>query len=504
VGYKHALMVGALWWATATVGLAAQPSELKGPDDLPVNVVKILRTTNKAQTHRYVPKVYDIKNNNPYSLLRWVRRTASIEEGGFYFFGNADANGTVNSGKIMMIVPEHMVASVDQLMATIDRKGLTSTSGEKFFYFRPKYRHVSNTGESQFGDLVGALVGRSGDLEFDREANKVLVYAAPSKVADVQQWLPIIDTPPAQAMIETAVYEIYVDNESKLGLDYVAWKNGPGRNLFALGRFSERGKISELDGGPQLVTGVNDVSNKGRNASWFLNVPAAFFDFLVVKGKARVMSSAKINTRNEKSGSLQATDSIVYYRANNPGSSNDGERDAALDPDDRTVTGSTLSRSMSAYGFSYGVYLSVYPVIAENEIDLSVTTRVVNHVGFDSDELPVLTARETDSQIRCRDGQEVVIGGMTREMRVQRADKMPFLGSLPLVGYLFGGESNTVERRQVVVVLTPHVVKDYSAMSGAGTQIDAAMIRAQALDKAELKVPRTDVGFDQWLLDDEE
>jgi hypothetical protein len=54
------------------------------------------------------------------------------------------------------------------------------------------------------------------------------------------------------------------------------------------------------------------------------------------------------------------------------------------------------------------------------------------------------------------------------------------------------------------VVLTPHVVKDYSAMSGAGTQIDAAMIRAQALNKAELKVPRTDVGFDQWLLDDEE
>jgi hypothetical protein len=256
-----------------------------------------------------------------------------------------------------------------------------------------------------------------------------------------------------------------------------------------------------------LVTGVADVSNSGRNVSWFLNVPSAFFDFLVVKGKARVMSSAKVSARNEKAALLHATDSIIYYRANNPSSSNDGERDAALDdPDDRTVTGPnpTLSRSMSAYGFSYGVYLSVYPVIAENEIDLSVTTRVVNHVGFDSDELPVLTARETDSQIRCRDGQEVVIGGMTREMRVQRADKMPFLGSLPLVGYLFGGESNTVERRQVVVVLTPHVVKDYSAMSGAGTQIDAAMIRAQALDKAELKVPRTDVGFDQWLLDDEE
>jgi general secretion pathway protein D len=301
------------------------------------------------------------------------------------------------------------------------------------------------------------------------------------------------------------VYEIYVDNESKLGLDYVAWKNGPGRKLFAYQRFGESNRNSLSGAGPNLIPGVAERHDSGRNVSWFLNVPAAFFDFLVVKGKARVMSSAKVGARNHTTATLNATDSIIYYKANQPDSSNNGERDEAPDPDDRTVTGADLSRSMSAYGFSYGVYLSVYPVIAENEIDLTVTTKVVNHVGFDSnEELPVLTARETNTQVRCRDGQEIVIGGMTREMTIQRADKMPFLGSLPIVGYLFGGESNTVERRQVVVVLTPHVVKDYSAMSGAGTQIDAAMIRAQALNKAELKVPRTDVGFDQWLLDDEE
>jgi type II secretory pathway component GspD/PulD (secretin) len=409
----------------------------------------------------------------------------------------------VTSGKILVLLPEHMIASVDELMKTTDRRKMTSSAGEKIHYWRPKFRHVTNPSEAQFSNLVAALAGSSPKL--DAEANKVLLYVAPSQIEKIKKWLPVIDVAPAQAMIETAVYEIYVDNESKLGLDYVAWKNGPGRNLFALGRFSERGKISELDGGPQLVTGVADVSNSGRNVSWFLNVPSAFFDFLVVKGKARVMSSAKVSARNEKAALLHATDSIIYYRANNPEpNSNDGERTQALQPDNRTVTGATQGRAMSAYGFSHGVYLNIYPVIAENEIDLEINTRVVNHVGFDSDELPVLTARETNTQVRCRDGQEIVIGGMTREMTIQRADKMPFLGSLPIVGYLFGGESNTVERRQVVVVLTPHVVKDYSAMSGAGTQIDAAMIRAQALNKAELKVPRTDVGFDQWLLDDEE
>ena len=527
------LLAAALVFAGMTAGRAAEPPALKGPDDLPVNVVKILRTTNKAQTHRYVPKVYDIRNNNPYALLRWVRRVAQIEEGGYWFFGK-DEGGKVNSGKIMMIIPEHMVAGVDKLMATIDRPGLTSTSGEKFWYFRPKFRHVSNSSETDFKDLVKAIVkwqgedggpSTSGDVEMDTEANKVLIYAAPSKLADLREWLPQIDTPPQQVMIEATVYEIYVDNESKIGLDYVAWKNGPGRNLFAFGAFREVGETEKIRGtGQHLVTGVGGtvgMRSSGDSIAWYLNVPAAFYDFLVVKGKARVMSSAKICARNNTTGELKATDTIVYYGAVDPTGDNFGKRANPLDPDDRTVEGEGTGRELATWdtaevkdshgntildkiGFSHGVYLKVTPVIAESEIDLEIKTKVVNHIGFDSKECPVLTGRMTDTQIRCRNGQEIVLGGMTREVMLQRADKMPFLGSLPIIGWLFGGETNVIERRQVVIVLRPHVVKDYSAMKYAGTKIDAAMIRAQALGKKELKVPRTEVGFDQWLMDDEE
>jgi type II secretory pathway component GspD/PulD (secretin) len=501
----------------AAKGLAAELPELQKADALPVNVVKILRTNNKAHTHRYVPKVYDIQNNNPFALLRWVRRVAQIEEGGYWFFGKKE-DGKVTSGKILMILPEHMVPGVDKLMQTIDRPGLTSTSGEKFFYFRPKYRHISNDAEPEFRDLVKAIVkwdgetggpSTSGDTAFDTEANKVLVYAAPSKGDDLREWLPYIDTPPKQVMIEATVYEIYVDNESKIGLDYVAWKNGPGQNLFATGLFLERGETQVLDGGPELVTGVGSTAgmrNTGSNVAWYLNVPAAFYDYLVVKGKARVMSSAKIDVLNNRTGVLRSTDTVVYYKADQPSASEDGERDAgdALDPDDREVEGDTRARSMTAFGFSYGVYLDVTPIIAENEIDLEVETRVVNHIGFDSDEDPILNAREADTHIRCRDGQEIVLGGLTREMVVQRTDKMPFFGSLPYIGSLFGGESTAIERRQVVVVLVPHVIRDYSAMRYAGTKIDAAMIKAQARRERELKVPRTEAGFDQWLLDPEE
>ena len=60
-----------------------------------------------------------------------------------------------------------------------------------------------------------------------------------------------------------------------------------------------------------------------------------------------------------------------------------------------------------------------------------------------------------------------------------------------------------VKRRQLVVVLTANLVNDFSAMTGAGTQIDAALIRARASRQVPVKNLDTESGFDQWLLDTE-
>ena len=526
-------MLGVLWVASLTAGaasvaLAAEPGKAPAADKLPMHLIKVLRTTNKAQTNRYVPKVYDIDNTNPYALLRWIRRTAQIEEGAFYFFGKPDESGKVNSGKIMVTLPEHMLPGVDKLMATIDRAGLTSTSGETFHYFRPKHRHVDDDG---FIDILKAVRGGSGDFETDKEANMVLVYAAPSKIEDVKLWTPLIDAPPPQVMIEATVYEINVDNESEMGLDYVNWKNGPGRNLFAAGAFKERETFTTWDnpgpGNPLFNSGAGDVyglpghgwSASGTNTAYYLDVSSAFFDFLVVKGKARVMTAAKLAARNLETASLFSGDTILYYKTQNgpaplggarpqchPLDPNDEPEDDDGDktneyPDNRTVVGAERSRMLADKS---GVSLEITPTIAKSEINLKIETSVVSHTGFDSNGVPVLVGRETDTELRLRDGQEVVLAGYTRELFLERADKIPWLGSLPLIGYLFGGDGNTTERRQVVIVLTPHVVKDFSAMEYDPTRINAALIKSKALRKADVDIPKTEVGFDQWLLDAEQ
>jgi len=518
---RRVMWIAVFVMGSASAGQAAEELDLRkaAPDELPTRLIKVLRTTNKAQTNSYVPKVYDIQNTNPYALLRWIRRTAQQEEGAYYFFGKPDADGKVNSGKILVTLPEYMLEGVDELMETVDRAGITSSSGEKFFYRRPKHRCV---GDTDFQDLIMAARGTSGDFEVDNEANAFLVYAAPSKVADVQKWLDEFDRPPAQVMVEVSVYEISVDNESKIGLDYVSWKNGPGRNLFAFQAFSERDSVRQLDTGmnPVMDTGVaggtyglpgHEFSSSGRNMTWFLDVPSAFFDFLVVKNKARVLTSVKVAARNGLPATITAGDTILYYQTLVGPSAAAGTRPDGLEvdpngtnalyPDNRAVHHNTANRLLGALS---GVRLQVTPTIAESEINLDLETHVVSHTGFDANGVPSLVSRDADTEIRCRDGQEIVLGGYSREVLVQRADKIPILGSLPIIGYLFGGDGNTTERRNVVVVLTPHVINDFAAMQYDPTKINAAMIKSKAMQEADAPVPHTEAGFDQWLMDEEQ
>jgi type II secretory pathway component GspD/PulD (secretin) len=476
--------------------------EFAAPEAVPQRLIKVLRTTNKAETNRYVPKVYEFKNVNPFAVLRFFRRVMQIEEGGWFVFGkpeHPDDPDSVKSGKVVVVAPIYQLPYIDRLMAVIDTPGLTSSSGDVMLYYRPKHRDVADA--SFVADANAALSPNrtTTDQVPDTEVNGFLFYESPGGIANLQSWLPALDQPPPQVMVEATLYEVNVENDDALGLDFVSWKNGPGRDLFQAGAFFERERIPTLKGAPPLLdTGVpggtfalphHGWRSYGAYYSYFLDVPSEFFDFLVTKQKARVLTSAKVLTRNGRAAQLTAADVIFYWRRNE-------------DADDvRIVVGDQRERVLGAS--SAGVILKVTPLIGSDGINMDILVDVVGNTGFDSLGTPQLVRRKYDTKLRVQDGQEIVLGGYTREMMVQQSNKVPFLGSLPIVGYLFGGEQNLVKQRRVVVVLSANVVEDFSAMTGTGTQIDAALIQARATQQLPVKNLGTEAGFDQWLLDPE-
>ena len=80
-----------------------------------------------------------------------------------------------------------------------------------------------------------------------------------------------------------------------------------------------------------------------------------------------------------------------------------------------------------------------------------------------------------------KDGQTIVIGGLFRNKITKSKSQVPLLGSLPLVGTLFRGVSDSVDREEVIVLLTPHILDepDHQAGMMAKTDVDRKMVGAK-------------------------
>lgn len=468
------------------------------PDEVPNHVVKVLRTTNKAQTNRYVIRVYGFKNQNPAELHRFWRRVAEIEESGHHTFLAPDGK----SGKLVMIIPQYQVPYVDALVAAIDKPGLTTSSGTGEFVYRLKHRAGDDTA---FINTLKQYLTPSGTTEtlVDLDTNSLLIYDAPSGVESGSEALSILDTPVPMVRLDVTIYEVYGANDGRLGLDFHAWKNGPGRDLFSYGAFRERqrGSIS-VSGTPaptanvpinpgtnvNTTTTLTEFTARGTNSSTFLDVPSAYFDFVATKGKGQVKARGSVTVNHGRTATFQTGDTILYYHVMDatpgmagatPGpkdlsvnanaiaaSPKGGYRTDLVDPTsgnsskvpknrtliariaDRKTLGGTLMSATDT-----GVYVNVTPTVGTDTISMTVTTQVVNHVAYADNGVPVVVERKAATDVTAADGQEIVLGGMVYETPINASNKVPFLGSLPVIGYLFGGETKQSNKRLVVVAI---------------------------------------------------
>lgn len=491
------------------------------PNDMLNRSVRILRTTNKAQLNRYVPIVYDFKNVNPFAVLRFMRRPIQMEEGAIFTFMNP--NGT--AGKALIAVPEYQVEYMLDLMQTIDRPNLTTGDGSRRIYRQLKHRRANISDDpvlddSAFIDQFAVYLTTNDHLVIvDPEQNAVFIEDAPSGA----DWLDAaitakLDVPTPQALLNTKIYEVKASNNSRIGLDFIAWKNGPGANLFAIGGFAERGRVSLRSGGSSTMSGTNglgslplprsDFESNGYNFAYRYEIHSAFLDYLATKGKAKVLNSAKIAALNTRSATISATDQILYYPVQVSDPSGIRARGDAFDANSgRTVIGTT-NELVESEEYPYdlelspvqvGLTLDLTPLIYENGLDLEISGCMSSYNGFDDTGYPVINSRDIETSVRMKEGEEMILGGITRTIDAKATNKVPVLGSIPILGYLFGGDNIHKEKNEVIVAITAEKIDRFTAKGGGVSAADQAIIKQG--EGSDIIAPATTFGFDQFGLD---
>jgi len=311
----------------------------------------------------------------------------------------------------------------------------------------------------------------------------------------------------------------------------MAWKNGPGRGAFAVGAFSEREtRRITVRGSPQAIkdlpkpvappfnTGVKNVDllpgrrfrARGSNSATLIDVPSAYFDYLGDKGKALVKARGSLTVLHGSTATFQTADSILWYSVGDATAGTialgTGPKDLSvnanaiaadpkggyrppnvlLDPapgggnsakvaENRTVVGRVDTRAAlggpQLLATDTGIYLTIAPTIGTDGIRLAITTSVINHVGYADNGRPIVAKRAAATELTVPDGKELVLSGMVHETEIHENRRVPILGSLPLIGYLFGNEIKQMQRRLVVVAVKAARVNDCCGLAAEDSKL---------------------------------
>lgn len=246
---------------------------------------------------------------------------------------------------------------------------------------------------------------------------------------------------PSQIRLEAQIIEINSDYTKNLGIQY--WSQTPGSNSSS-GSSTGNSNSGITVGTAGLFYGGEDFSSNRKHGGWLgshvANVNVTL-QALINEGKARILSRPSITTMSGKAANI-----LIGGRIPIPVS--DGNGNVSID------------------WHEYGMKLNIEPVVDSEDkitskVHAEVSTLDYSHgVKIDSFSVPGIATREAESEVNVRSGMTMAIGGLINSEDAKIVSKIPLLGDLPIIGRFFRHTSNTRDKREVIILITPTLVAD--------------------------------------------
>lgn len=339
---------------------------------------------------------------------------------------------------------------------------------------------VSFPGESQVGERLrgseGCPEGRR--LTVNQMSGTLLVRAMPNELRMVDQLLASMQVAVTrQVIIEAKIIDVALNKDAQQGINWAAFRNGNAR--FSVGASPGAVTVNPgaSGGGVSATTTLGDllgttlVGVQQANAfSQGLGVAvqarnfAALINFLESQGKVFVLSSPRIAAINNQKAVIKVGTEEPFVTNISGGSQTAGAGSQPI----------TVNPSLVYQPFFSGISLDVTPQVdAEDNITLHVHSMVntvseVEKTGLltgDATRVPFArnSINETDSVVRARDGQVIVIGGLMKEETSDGRAGIPGVRDVPGVGALFNKGQQESVKRELVILLRATIVKDDQA-----------------------------------------
>jgi len=240
-----------------------------------------------------------------------------------------------------------------------------------------------------------------------------VTITAPDEIIEkIKEIIEITDTPRKQVMLDTVVTEISGEEAENIGIEW----GGANTGSYGL-QFGELASIGGIFERLERITATLNLLKK--------------------EGKARIRSNPRLVVLDGEQGEIRVLRDEYFA----------------------ITTGSAAFPTTSLETISAGVIMTVSPRIhPDGSITLVLSPEVSNVVGAGIQDLPVISRRIASTTVRVKDGETIVIGGLRQLIEVTTKTKVPILGDIPLIGGLFRNKKQTVDDKDIVILITPKII----------------------------------------------
>ncbi|MEN6320232.1 MAG: secretin N-terminal domain-containing protein [Syntrophaceae bacterium] len=308
--------------------------------------------------------------------------------------------------------------------------------------------------QSTVGSAFESVSGIS--VTADKASNSLVIVASPSDYQNILQIIKKLDKRRRQVFVEAMIAEITIDKLLEAGTKWRAVATHNGEPVFVTG-------VGKVDSSTisSIVTGLTGLTMGGL--SNYFTIPQSFvsgatsdvkapglavlFSLSDFKDAVNVLSTPQILTSDNKEAEITVGENVPIISK------------TTKDTETGTFYSSVERRDV-------GITLKITPQISEGDhIKLDIYQEISALVGGQSENIltsvgPTFTKRSTKTAVVVKNKQTVVIGGLIQEREEEITTKVPLLGDIPLLGWLFKYKSKEKAKTNLLIFLTPHVVTE--------------------------------------------
>lgn len=285
---------------------------------------------------------------------------------------------------------------------------------------------------AEVATMLGDL---SKSVKVDRGGNRLIAYASPRVINEIERIVRSIDHPHTQVMLETRLIEVAVDENNRYGIDWAALS--PVQTALSF-------PTAPITQGFQLSNGTRQA----------ININLAL-DMLLQSGDARVLMNSKLTTTNNREATLHIGEKIPYIIQS--------YNSAAL-------AGGGANQQVQHE--EVGVKIKMEPHVNEDaEITLNLEPEVSSITGFKGPnaDLPLVKVRKTKTTVRVTDGQTIFLAGLLSEEESEELRRFPVLGQIPVLGTLFTRKIKLKRKTNLIIEVKPRIIRKSSELIFGGT-----------------------------------